>query len=571
MSPPASAVHPPLHGTPLALLTVALPLATFMQVVDATIANVAVPTIAGNLGVSYTQGTWIITSYSVANAIVLPLTGRLAQRFGEVRLFLASTFLFSLTSLLCGLATDLGVLVLFRVLQGALGGPMMPLAQALLLNNYPRERQVMAIALWSATVSVAPVFGPILGGVISDNFHWGWVFFINVPVGALVLVLVSRLLAGRETAVSRPRWSAVSFGFLALGVGALQMMLDRGKELDWFNSAEITALAAAAAAGLTLLLVWESRNPDPLIDLSLFRHRNFSLGALLICLGMMIYLGTVVLLPLLLQTRYGYTAAWAGLASAPIGILPVFLTPLIGKYGARLDPRLIITLGFLVFALCMHLRTNFAPNMDLWFVVWPQIIQGLAMTCFFVPIITLAFSGLEPRRLAGASGLFNCLRTLFGAIGVSAATTLWERREAWHHARLSGLLDPYNPLANQALEQLAAQGLTADQSRLLLVRQLTNQSFILAADEIYRLCALAFLAMIGLVWLTRPVLTGPAPAYIFALVSRPPPDSGPGRPVRPAWSQRPPPTRGRRVSNLPRRGISCPRPPRRSGGPSPPP
>jgi DHA2 family multidrug resistance protein len=268
-----------------------MPLATFMQVLDATIANVAVPTIAGNLGASYSQGTWIITSYSVANAIVLPLTGGLAQRFGEVRLFLASTFLFSLTSLLCGLSTDLGVLVAFRVLQGALGGPMMPLAQSLLLNNYPRERQVMAMALWSTTVSIAPVFGPILGGYISDNYHWGWIFFINVPVGVIVLFLSGRLLAGRETLISNPPWSVISFGLLALGVGSLQMMLDRGKELDWFNSSEITALAVAAVVGLTFLIVWEKRTPHPLLDLDLFRLRNFKK-----CLSAWLHLATVTVL-----------------------------------------------------------------------------------------------------------------------------------------------------------------------------------------------------------------------------------------------------------------------------------
>ena len=496
--------HPPLSGTALGLLTLVMPLATFMQVLDATIANVAVPTIAGNLGSSYSQGTWIITSYSVANAIVLPLTGGLAQRFGEVRLFLASTFLFSLTSLLCGLSTDLSVLVAFRVLQGALGGPMMPLAQSLLLNNYPRERQVMAMALWSTTVSIAPVFGPILGGYISDNYHWGWIFFINVPVGVIVLFLSGRLLAERETQTSKPPWSAVSFGLLALGVGALQMMLDRGKELDWFNSNEIITLAVAAVVGLTFLIIWEKRTPHPLLDLSLFNQRNFTIGVILISLGMMIYIGTVVLLPLLLQTRYGYTAAWAGLATAPIGLLPVLLGPLVGKYGHKIDRRVIISFGFLVFALCMQLRTNFTPNMDIWFVVWPQVLQGLALVCFFIPIIALTFTGLPPEKMARASGLVNCIRTLFIAIGTSVVTTLWERREAWHHVRLSGLLDPYNPLANQALDQMTSQGLSLDQAHFILARQVTTQGYILAATEIYHLCALAFLFLIVLVWLARP-------------------------------------------------------------------
>ncbi|MDR1395547.1 MAG: DHA2 family efflux MFS transporter permease subunit, partial [Deltaproteobacteria bacterium] len=239
---PPPPLFEPLTGTSLLILTIVLPLSTFMQVVDTTIANVAVQTISGNLGASYSQGTWIITSYSVANAIILPLSGRLAQRFGEKRLFLWSTGLFSLASMACGLSQDMTTLVIFRIIQGAVGGPMIPLAQSLLMNNYPRERQMMALALWSMTVSVAPVLGPIMGGYISDNYHWGWIFFINLPVGLVVVFLVSRVLAGRETKASRPRWSGISFGLLALGVGAFQMMLDRGKELDWFNSPAICVL-----------------------------------------------------------------------------------------------------------------------------------------------------------------------------------------------------------------------------------------------------------------------------------------------------------------------------------------
>lgn len=494
----------PLSGMPLALLTVALPLATFMQVLDTTIANVSLPTIAGNLGVSASQGTWIITSYGVANAIVLPITGWLSRRLGEVRLFLWSTALFALTSLLCGLATDLGFLVLFRVVQGAVGGPMMPLAQSLLFNNYPRARRNMAIALWSMTVSVAPVFGPMLGGYISDNFHWGWIFFINIPIGILVLLLAGFLLRGRETRTVRVPFNVVGFSLLAVGVGSLQMMLDRGKELDWFNSTEIVILAAAAAAGITLLVAWEMTNKKPLVDFRLFASRNFSVGVLCISLGMMIYLGTVVLLPLLLQTHFGYTATLAGIVSSPVGIIPVFFAPLIGKHAHRTDLRLLITVSFLVFAFCMYLRTGFSPDMDMRFVLLPQFIQGIALSLFFVPLTALTFTDLRDDQMAGASGLFNCIRTLFGAIGASVVTTLWERREAWHHVRLSGHVNPYNPLASDAFERLGRLGLTPDQSAEYLAREITNQGFILAAAEIYQLCASAFLVMVLFVWLARP-------------------------------------------------------------------
>ncbi|MDR2075509.1 MAG: DHA2 family efflux MFS transporter permease subunit, partial [Desulfovibrio sp.] len=235
--------HEPLTGWRMALLTVALPLGTFMQVLDTTIANVSIPTIAGNLGVSSTQGTWIITSYAVANAIALPVSGWLAKRLGQVRLFLWSTGLFTLMSLFCGLATNLGMLVVFRIFQGAAGGPMVPLAQSLLITNCSPERRNMVIALWSMTVSVAPIFGPILGGYISDNLPWGWIFFLNIPLGILVLSLALRLLGGRETPRESLPVSAVGLGLLICGVGAFQMMLDRGKELDWFHSPEIVVLA----------------------------------------------------------------------------------------------------------------------------------------------------------------------------------------------------------------------------------------------------------------------------------------------------------------------------------------
>jgi DHA2 family multidrug resistance protein len=475
-----------------------------MQVVDTTIANVAVQTISGNLGASYSQGTWIITSYSVANAIILPLSGRLAQRIGEKRLFLWSTGLFALASMACGLAQDLTSLVLFRIVQGAVGGPMIPLAQSLLMNNYPREKQVMALALWSMTISVAPVFGPIMGGYISDNYHWSWIFFINVPIGAVVVFMASQVLAGRETKIVHPNFSAISFGLLAIGVGAFQMTLDRGKDLDWFNSPTIRIMAAIAIVGLFLLLVWEKNNPKALIDLTLFKFRNYTVGLTLISLGMMLYLGTVVLIPLLLQTRYGYTATWAGLATAPIGILPVIMLPLIGHYAKYIDMRYVISSGFAVIAMTMTMRTGFAPGMDIKYVLIPQFIQGIGLACFFVPITSLAFIGMDPTKIAGASGLYNCSRTLFSAIGTSTFTTLWERREAIHHVRLTSQIDPLNPTFRENLDSLMTLGLSQEQALGYIERQITNQGFIIAANEIFQLCAYSFLFMIVLVWLAKP-------------------------------------------------------------------
>ncbi|MDL2316960.1 DHA2 family efflux MFS transporter permease subunit [Desulfovibrio sp. OttesenSCG-928-A18] len=486
------------------MLTVALPLATFMQVLDSTIANVAVPTIAGNLGASSSQGTWIITSYAVANAISLPITGWLARRFGEVRLFIVSVILFGIASFLCGIATSLTTLVIYRVLQGAVSGPMIPLAQSLLIVNYPRHKRNMAIALWSMTVSVAPICGPVLGGWISDNYQWGWIFFINVPVSALVAFMVWHLLRGRESTRVRSPLNYVGLALLVFGVGALQMMLDRGKELDWFNSPEIITLAVTAFVGISLLIAWELSDKNPIIDLRLFKSRNFSIGVICISLGMMVFLGTVVLLPLLLQTQYGYTATLAGLAAAPIGILPVLLSPLVGKYAHKTDLRILISIGFFTFAACMYVRTWFSPDMDMRFVIIPQFIQGLANALFFTTLTALAFASLKPWQMASAAALFNFLRTLCGGIGTSVVTTLWERREALHHTHLTEHITPYNPLALEALDRLQNLGLDATQSAAFLASQITKQGFIMSANEVYLVCAVCFLAMIGLVWFAKP-------------------------------------------------------------------
>lgn len=346
----------PLEGAQLAWMTVALSLATFMQVLDSTIANVAIPTIAGDLGSSNSQGTWVITSFGVANAISIPITGWLAKRIGEVRLFLWATGLFALASWLCGISNSLGMLIFFRVIQGLVAGPLIPLSQSLLLNNYPPAKRSMALALWSMTIVVAPIFGPILGGYISDNYHWGWIFFINIPIGLVVILMAGSTLKGRETKTEIKPIDTVGLVLLVVGIGALQIMLDQGKELDWFNSTEIIVLTVIAVIAITFLIVWELTDDHPVIDLSLFKSRNFTIGCLCISLAYMLYFGAIVLLPQLLQEVYGYTATWAGLASAPVGILPVLLSPIIGRFSHRIDMRQLVTFSFIMYAVCFYWR-----------------------------------------------------------------------------------------------------------------------------------------------------------------------------------------------------------------------
>ena len=495
----------PLQGGALAMLTLVLSLATFMLVLDSTIANVAIPTIAGDLGASSSQGTWVITSFGVANAISIPITGWLAKRFGEVRLFLISTLLFVLASWLCGISHSLEMLIVFRVLQGAVAGPIIPLSQSLLLNNYPPEKRGMALAFWSMTIVVAPICGPILGGWISDNIHWGWIFFINVPIGLAVVLISWKILEGRESRISHQPVNTVGLILLALGVGALQLMLDQGRELDWFNSTEIVVLTIIAAVGLIALIIWELTDDNPVVDVSLFKSRNFTVGCVSTSLAFLVYSGTVVLIPLLLQQVYNYTATWAGLAAAPVGLLPILLAPIIGKFGNKIDMRILITVSFMVYALTFYWRAvTFEPEMTFMDVALPQFVQGLAVACFFMPLTTITLSGLPPEKMASASSLFNFLRTLAGSIGTSLTTFMWYNREAVHHSQLTEVINPYNPISQQFFQTMGSFGLSEEQTASYLARQITAQGFIIGANEIFLVSAITFISLVVLIWFAKP-------------------------------------------------------------------
>ena len=495
----------PLQGGALAMLTLVLSLATFMLVLDSTIANVAIPTIAGDLGASSSQGTWVITSFGVANAISIPITGWLAKRFGEVRLFLIATLLFVLASWLCGIANSLEMLIVFRVLQGAVAGPIIPLSQSLLLNNYPPKKRGMALAFWSMTIVVAPICGPILGGWISDNIHWGWIFFINVPIGLAVVLISWKILEGRESRISHQPVNTIGLILLALSVGALQLMLDQGRELDWFNSTEIVVLTIIAAVGLIALIIWELTDDNPIVDVSLFKSRNFTVGCVSTSLAFLVYSGTVVLIPLLLQQVYNYTATWAGLAAAPVGLLPILLAPIIGKFGNKIDMRILITVSFMVYALTFYWRAvTFEPEMTFMDVALPQFVQGLAVACFFMPLTTITLSGLPPEKMASASSLFNFLRTLAGSIGTSLTTFMWYNREAVHHTQLTEVINPYNPISQQFFQTMGSFGLSEEQTASYLARQITAQGFIIGANEIFLVSAITFISLVVLIWFAKP-------------------------------------------------------------------
>lgn len=501
-APPPGA-PPPLQGSAIWLGTLSLSLATFMNVLDSSIANVSIPAIAGDMGVSPAQGTWVITSFGVANAISLPLTGWLTQRFGAVRLFTTSVLLFVLTSWLCGFAPTLEWLIVGRVLQGLVAGPMMPLSQTLLMASYPAAKVGMALALWGMTTLVAPVVGPLLGGWITENFSWPWIFYINVPVGLGAAALTWSIYRDRETPTRKLPIDRVGLALLVLWVGSLQLMLDKGKELDWFESPQIIALALIAAIGFAFFIVWELTDEHPVVDLRLFGRRNFLFGALTLSLAYALFFGNVVLLPLWLQQWMGYDAVYAGIALAPVGVLAIVLTPLVGRKVSVWDPRIMVTLSFSLFAYVLWLRAQFTPQTDLFHILVPTVLQGAAVAFFFIPLTTLTLAGLTPDRLPAAAGLSNFVRITAGAMGTSISTTLWESRAQLHRAHLVERLGTGDAATQGALATMQSGGLDATQALAQVSRMIDQQAFTRAVNDIFLASSIIFLGLMLAVWLTR--------------------------------------------------------------------
>jgi DHA2 family multidrug resistance protein len=491
----------PLKGLELVLGTLCLSLATFMNVLDSSIANVSIPGISGDLGVSPSQGTWVITSFGVANAISVPLTGWLTQRFGAVKLFTLSIVLFVIASILCGLAPSLEWLVVFRVLQGLVAGPMIPLSQTLLLSSYPKSRAGTALALWGMTTLVAPVVGPLLGGWITDNISWPWIFYINAPVGVVAALLTWVVYNKRETPIRKLPIDSVGLALLVLWVGSLQLMLDKGKELDWFASNTIVILAVVAAVSFAVFLVWEFTDEHPVVDLRLFLGKNFFFGCLSLSLAYGIFFGNNVILPLWLQQWMGYTATSAGIALAPVGALAILLTPVVGKKLNVWDPRLMATGAFMVFAVVLWIRASFTTETDLAFILIPTILQGAALAFFFIPLTTVSLAGLGPERIPAAAGLSNFVRITAGAMGTSIATTVWDQRASLHHAHFTEPLVQGQGAFGAFVDAMTQAGLSPEQAWLQVNRMIDQQAFTRAADDIFYASAWGFILLIAIIWI----------------------------------------------------------------------
>ena len=499
------------HKTPV-LLTLLLAMATFMQVLDLTIANVSLPAITGDLGAATSQGAWVITSYAVANAITVPLTGWISDRYGQARMFAIATALFTFASLLCGLSWTLPMLIGARVLQGAMAGFMVPLSQALLLGNYPPEKRGMALAIWGMTVVVAPIVGPLLGGWITDNAHWSWIFFINLPIGTIAALGTWQLLKDRETPLRRRPLDRIGLALLVIWVGCLQVLLDKGNELDWLSSNFIVVLAVVVVVSFSLFLVWELTDAHPIVDLELFRHRNFGMSALVLSLAYGVFLGTMVIQSLWLQTQMGYTAQWAGYALAPVGIFAILLAPLVGRGLRDIDPRRFATTAFIVFAVCFYWRTQFTTGADFATIALPQLLQGVAVSMFFAPLVSINVGGIAPERMASAAGTQNFLRTMCGSFGTSLAIALWTRRESLHRAQLAEHINIYAPQSTVFSERLGAAGMAPDQVHAVLDRILSGQANMLATNDVFWLSGSLLIALIPVIWLTRPPFGRPRPA-----------------------------------------------------------
>src|SRR3954468_17716209 len=457
----AAASRPAINPWVVAL---AVTLATFMEVLDTSIANVALPHIAGSLSAGQDESTWVLTSYLVSNAIVLPLSGWLSSIIGRKNFYMGCVALFTISSFLCGLAPNLAVLIICRILQGAGGGGLQPSEQAILADTFPPAKQGMAFAVYGVAVVTAPAIGPTLGGWITDNFSWRWIFFINIPVGILSILLTSRLIQDppyfRRRKLSETHIDYIGLSFVALGLGALQIVLDKGQREDWFESNFIVVLSLIATGALIFVVVWEWKQKDLIIDLHLFRDRTFGVSNLLMFMLGFALLGSTLLLPLFSQTLLGYTAQDAGLALMPGGFMIIVLLPLVGFLLSRYTPRWLLLLGLCILAFSLFHMTNFDLNIDFRTVATARLIQATGMAFLFVPINTAAYAFLPRDKNNAASGLMNLARNIGGSVGISIVTTMLDRRQQFHMNRMSSHLAGSTPQV-QSMIQGTSQALQA--------------------------------------------------------------------------------------------------------------
>ncbi|WP_308909519.1 DHA2 family efflux MFS transporter permease subunit [Pseudokordiimonas caeni] len=493
-------VEPPsvvMRGAALAGAVFVLALANFMAVLDMTIVNVAVPHIASGLAVSSHEGTWVITSYAVAEAIMVPLSGWLANRFGAVRVFCTSAVLFALASALCGFSQSIQMLVAFRILQGLTGGPLMPMSQILLMRISPPKRQNLTIGLWTMTTILAPICGPLVGGHIADSVGWPWAFYINVPIGIVCAIFAWNLLSVRETPIRKMRVDFIGLALLIVWVGAMQMMLDNGETHDWFASPLIVSFAVIAVIGFVLFVIWELGEEHPIVDLRIFRYPAFSIACAAMGITFGCYFASIVLVPLWLQLNMGYTATLAGEIMAFNGALALFMAPIAAMLMSRLDPRLMMSYGLSVLAVCTLLRAGFAQNMTFEQIAFVQMLVGLGMPFFFVPLTSVSMQTVKPHEVPAAAGMLGFVRTSAVAFATAIVTTAWQNGGTRNKVDMVETLN--DPAA--AIEQLTSTGMSYEQARATLDSMVQSQSVMVATNELFFVIGLIIVVTAAAIWL----------------------------------------------------------------------
>jgi DHA2 family multidrug resistance protein len=499
------------------IIAITVTLATFMEVLDTSIANVSLPHIAGSLSAGQDESTWVLTSYLVSNAIVLPLSGWLSSIVGRKNFYMGCVALFTISSFLCGLAPSLGMLIFFRVLQGIGGGGLQPSEQAILADTFPPAKRGMAFAVYGIAVVMAPAIGPTLGGYITDNFTWRWIFFINIPVGIVSLLLTSRLIQDppyfRRRKLSETHIDYTGLGFVALGLGTLQVVLDKGQRDDWFESNFILWLTVISVASLIFVIFWEWRHKDPIIDLHLFRESSFAVANFLMFMLGFALLGSTLLLPLFMQTLLGYTAERAGLALMPGGFTIMLAMPIVGFLLSRYSPRYLLLFGLSMLSFSLFHMTEFDLNADFRTLTMARVIQAIGMAFLFVPINTAAYSSLPRDKNNAASGLMNLARNIGGSVGISFVTTGLARRAQFHQARLGENFNAANPQFQATLRGLTSTfsgsgpgsgGVSAQQHAYAMMQaNVIRQSTMLAYIDNFWVLAIAIACLIPIVFLIK--------------------------------------------------------------------
>jgi DHA2 family multidrug resistance protein len=490
----------------LIAFTVMLP--TLIEIIDTSIVNVSLDHIRGSLSAGYDEATWTITAYLVSNAIVIPMAGWLAKLIGRKNYQIASIALFTFSSFMCGSAWSLESLVFFRVLQGIGGGGLVPISQSILLESFPREKHGQAMAIFGLGAMVGPIVGPLLGGWITDTLSWRWIFYINIPIG-IIAIIMNVLVINDPPYMKRQKMKIDYWGliFMSVGLGSLQYLLDKGQSEDWFASHLITTFGVIAAVSLVLLVINEYYSEHPIVNLKLFKDRTFTSGSIVMFFVFLNLFGSIVLLPIYLQMMMGYTSFYAGLVLGPGGIATLFAMPIVGKFVGRVNPKRFLVIGISICALSTYMMSRFNLTTDFWTFVWPRVFLGFGMGMTFIPLTTLTLSHIPKERMTEATSIYNLLRNLGGSVGIAFTTTILSRRAQLHQTRLVEHLSPFDPayhfMRDRITSFLGSQGLPPTGADGMMYRELVRQSMTLAFTDAFLIICLLILCVLPLVFIMQ--------------------------------------------------------------------